>query len=62
MYEIFTNLCSLTSDISNIVFWICMIIATCKYDVFGKLPDGLRRTVYTSISLYVVLGLIAIIM
>lgn len=62
MYEIFTHLCSLTSSISNMVFWICLMIATWKYDVFGKLPDGLRKTVYTSLSLYAVPGLIAIIM
>ena len=62
MYEIFAHLCSLTSSIGNMVFWICLIIATWKYDVFDKLPNGLRRTVYTSLSLYVALGLIAIIM
>lgn len=46
------------SDVFELIFWLFLIIAVWKYDAFGKLPVWLQITLYGSVGLSGVFGLI----
>lgn len=46
------------SDVFELVFWLFLLVAVWKYDAFGKLPIWLQITLYSSIGLSGLSGLI----
>lgn len=49
---------NLISDLFELIFWLFLIIAVWKYDVFDQLPYWLQITLYGSIGLSGITGLI----
>lgn len=60
MLEVIASLFTAIASLANLILWICIVVAVWKYDIFSKLPNGIRRTLYTAMGVSGLFGLIAI--
>lgn len=50
------------ASLAELVMWVCIAVAMLKHDIFSKLPNGIRRTLYASMCVSGLFGLISIAM